>query len=77
MSSRALQGVTEIKVLTDSALLREAQADPLFGAYSAIVIDDASARSADTDLLLGLLRKVWLSLAVPDSCAAFSSCITG
>ena len=52
-----VQGTTEVVICTDAALLRAAQADPLFSAYSALLLCDVAARSAATDLLLGLLRK--------------------
>jgi HrpA-like RNA helicase len=54
------QGVTEVKVMTGEWLLQEVLADPILGAYSALIVDDVQLRSASTDLLLGLLRKVCL-----------------
>ena len=52
------QGVTEIKFLTDGVLLRELAEDPLLSAYSVVMVDEAHERSAATDILLGLLKKV-------------------
>ena len=39
------QGGTQIKYLTDGMLLREASSDPLLGAYSVLIIDEAHERS--------------------------------
>ena len=51
-------GVTRIKYLTDGTLLRELLSDPLLARYSVVMVDEAHERSASTDLLLGLLKKV-------------------
>lgn len=50
--------MTEIVFATADALLAEVRADPLLGRYSALVVDHVAERTASTDLLLALLRKV-------------------
>ncbi|KZT51976.1 P-loop containing nucleoside triphosphate hydrolase protein, partial [Calocera cornea HHB12733] len=49
---------TRIKYLTDGMLFRECMRDPLLSKYSVIMIDEAHERSAYTDLLLGVLKKI-------------------
>ncbi|KAI9183795.1 hypothetical protein H9P43_002847 [Blastocladiella emersonii ATCC 22665] len=53
------RGGTRIRYLTDALLLREAMADPLLSQYNAVVVTcDAHERSADSDVLLGLLKLI-------------------
>ncbi|KAA0166972.1 hypothetical protein FNF27_07423 [Cafeteria roenbergensis] len=52
------RGETKIKFVTDGLLLREAMSDPLLSAYSVVMVDEAHERSLQTDVLLGLLRRV-------------------
>ena len=44
--------------LTDGLLLRELMSDPLLEAYSVVIIDEAHERSINTDLIVGLIRKI-------------------
>lgn len=49
---------TAIKFMTDGILLRRMQSDPDLKSYSVIMIDEAHERSANIDLLLGLLKRL-------------------
>lgn len=49
---------TKIKYLTDGMLLRECLRDPLLSRYSVVMVDEAHERGYQTDLLLGLLKKI-------------------
>ncbi|VDK59107.1 unnamed protein product [Anisakis simplex] len=51
---------TKIKYMTDGIILRELMSDPLLTQYSIIMVDEAHERSINTDLVLGLLRKIQL-----------------
>ena len=44
--------------MTDGLLLRELMSDPLLEAYSVVILDEAHERSINTDLVVGLLRKI-------------------
>ena len=49
---------TVIKFCTDGLLLREFMSDPLLSKYSVIMVDEAHERSLQSDLVLGLLKKI-------------------
>ena len=49
---------TVIKYCTDGLLLRETMSDPLLSKYSVILVDEAHERSLQSDLMLGLLKKI-------------------
>ncbi|WXC66372.1 hypothetical protein SNK03_012151 [Fusarium graminearum] len=49
---------TSIKFMTDGVLMREVAQDITLKKYSAIVIDEAHERSANTDILIGMLSRV-------------------
>ena len=49
---------TVIKYCTDGLLLRETMSDPLLSKYSVVLVDEAHERSLQSDLMLGLLKKI-------------------
>jgi ATP-dependent RNA helicase DDX35 len=49
---------TRIKFVTDGTLLSEMMLDPMLSRYSVVMVDEAHERSVQTDVLLGLLKKL-------------------
>lgn len=46
------------KFVTDGLLIREMMADPLLKRYSVIMLDEAHERTINTDVVIGLLKKI-------------------
>jgi len=49
---------TRLKFMTDGMMIREIMKDPLLRKYSIILLDEAHERALNTDIILGLLRKI-------------------
>ncbi|KAK6342708.1 DEAH-box RNA helicase prp16 [Orbilia javanica] len=49
---------TVIKYMTDGVLLRESLVDPSLEKYSCIIMDEAHERALNTDVLMGLIKKI-------------------
>lgn len=49
---------TLIRYMTDGILLRESMSSPDLDQYSAIIMDEAHERALNTDVLMGLLKKI-------------------
>ena len=49
---------TVIKYMTDGVLLRESLTEPDLDRYSCIIMDEAHERALNTDVLMGLIKKV-------------------
>ncbi|CCE83634.1 Piso0_004218 [Millerozyma farinosa CBS 7064] len=55
---RTKKGKTVIKYMTEGVLLSELLTDSLLDKYSCIIMDEAHERSVNTDILLGLFKKL-------------------
>ena len=49
---------TKIKYLTEGILIQEMMADPLLSAYNVLMLDEAHERTTQTDIIMGLLKKI-------------------
>ena len=62
---RTTAGTTRVRFVTDGLLVREMLRDPLLTRCSVVMVDEAHERGVQTDVLLGLLRKVlWRNRAL-------------
>ena len=50
--------VTRIKFVTDGLLIREMMQNPLLPQYSIIILDEVHERNVNTDIIIGLLKKI-------------------
>ena len=50
--------VTRIKFVTDGLLIREMMQNPLLPQYSIIILDEVHERNINTDIIIGLLKKI-------------------
>ena len=55
---------TVLKYVTDRALLHEAMRDSLLRNYSCIILDEVNERTWPTDILMGWIKSVSVSLEV-------------
>uniref|UniRef100_A0A665V3A4 RNA helicase n=1 Tax=Echeneis naucrates TaxID=173247 RepID=A0A665V3A4_ECHNA len=62
---------TVVKYMTDGCLLREVLADPGLSQYSVVILDEIHERSLNTDILLGLLKKIFSNPAKATKGRAF------
>ena len=51
-------GVTRIKMVTEGLLIRELMQMPMLDKYSVIILDEVHERNTNTDILIGLLKKI-------------------
>jgi len=49
---------TKIKFVTEGILIREMMGDPLLSSYNVIMLDEVHERTAQIDIIMGLLKKV-------------------
>ncbi len=49
---------TKIKFMTEGILVREMLGDPLLQAYSVLMLDEVHERTAQIDIIMGLLKKI-------------------
>ncbi len=50
--------LTRCRFMTDGMLIREMMNDPLLSKYSVVMLDEAHERSLNTDIVIGLLKKI-------------------
>ena len=51
-------GQTRVKFVTDGLLIREMMQQPLLPQYSVIILDEVHERNVNTDIVIGLLKKI-------------------
>lgn len=55
-------GLTECKFVTDGLLIRELMQNPLLPQYNVIILDEVHERNVNTDIVIGLIKKVTFTL---------------
>lgn len=53
-----INAVLMFQYLTEGLLIREMMSDPLLRQYSVIMLDEVHERTVNSDILMGLLRKI-------------------
>lgn len=57
-------GVTQCKFVTDGLLIRELMQNPLLPQYNVIMLDEVHERNVNTDIVIGLIKKVIFNLSI-------------
>ena len=52
------RSVTRVKYMTEGILVREMMGDPLLKDYTVIMLDEVHERTAQIDIIMGLLKKI-------------------
>ena len=71
----AVSSETRIKFMTEGMLLRETLSDPLLRQYGIIILDEAHERTVSTDILLGHVRQIMVSVPQGHSFVCLFFCL--
>lgn len=50
--------MTKFQYMTEGILIREMMTDPLLRHYSVIILDEVHERTLNTDIVMGLMKKI-------------------